>query len=197
MRIINVTQTKFIVKMKPMIVSIIKKVILLGFTTLAGACGDLQGDSNSQEGFPVPLPLEEIILTSSISYGPIERESAAYEMQTSAVISVPVNLTVLRGNSGVGFASLTINNRKFCYQGSALNESDINGESYFFRYEKVSPVSTCVVPDGGETVFDDEVEVNAGDRISFEIESPGCSVEEGTCVFTEARAVLNVVETRP
>ena len=157
------------------------------------ACGDFNDDS--REGYAISLPVREIVLTSSIDFEPARLEEGAYEIGFNATLSVPLELSVVQGNSGNGFASLTINNRKYCYQGNALDENDPGGSLYFFRYIKTNPLAVCSFQDGGDIAFEQRIDVSSGQTITLTIESPGCSLENGTCVFTEVRAVLDVVES--
>lgn len=170
------------------------KLTLTVYVFLAlSACGDFNDDN--REGYAISLPVSEIVLTSSIDFEPAELEEGVYEIGFNGTLNAPLELSVIQGNSGNGFASLTINNRKYCYQGNALDENDPGGSLYYFRYIKPNPLAVCSFPDGGDIAFEESIDVSSGQTITLTIESPGCSLENETCVFTEVRAVLNVVES--
>lgn len=174
------------------------KILLM---TIAGgfliSCGDFNGDNREGEGFPVPFPEREILLTASIEYEPaIERTSGEYELPRSQVLRLPLELPVEVGNAGNGFASIRVGQRKFCYQGGALLPGQTSS-LYLFRYEKLNPLSLCENEDGAEAVFPDQVGANAGEVVLLSIESPGCLFEANTCVYTEVQAFLEPAGSAP
>lgn len=188
------TQTKFIVKIKRMNKSVSVKAFLLVILLIGLlSCGDFNDDQRpNDEFYPTVLPISNFTLEASISFNPVEREQGSFEVPTNSTLIIPLELNVLSGNSGVGFASIKVNGRKFCFKGNAVDESDPSGTSYFFVYEKTNPVSICSITDGTEAEFNQRVDVDGGDEVLFEIEEAGCSLEADTCLSTVAEANFDV-----
>ena len=156
------------------------------------SCGDsIDADRND---ITLPIPVDEIELLAEIDFLPQESVPSEFTISFAAQLEIPQDLSVLRGNSGKGFASITADNRKFCYQGNAFTESQLGGDQYFLRFE-TEPFLQCVL--GGVTSFDPVVVLDSGDTILFQIEDPGCSIDAGTCIFTRARAAIEILETFP
>ena len=168
-------------------------LILAVSLLLVQACG-YQGDTERQ-GFTPPLPADTVTLESSLTFGPLERLPGEMVMDFAAIMEVPSELTVEQGNSGVGWASLRVGSRKFCYQGNAISERTGGGSLYFLRYEQDVFAISCAT--GGEIAFDPEVIVEEGSLIRLMIEDPGCSVEAGACSLIRVRATLPVLDTFP
>lgn len=159
---------------------------------LVVSCGDsIDAD---RRGVTLPLPSDEIQMLAEIDQPSQESNPSELTLSFSARIEMPQTLSVLRGNSGVGFASLSVNNQKFCYQGNALSESNIDGDEYFLRYETQTFLQ-CTL--GGVVSLNPVVTVQRGDRVQFQIEEAGCSIESASCLFTRAQAIIDILETFP
>lgn len=154
------------------------------------SCGDDSGDRD----FSIALPTDEITLVSTIDFEPIQRESGFYTVQSQGTFEIPALIEITRGNTGTGFASLVIGQRKYCYQGQAIDEREINDQGYFFLYQKENILTGCSGLDRGIAIFEPRVNVVSGDQIRLTIESGGCILEENTCIPTEAKVVLRRVD---
>lgn len=185
--IINVTQSQFIVKINTMAKSRIYEIILINLFFSFG-CGDPGNGAFN-------LPQTDLIVIAEMRFPPMERVSGETITNFTGRLRIPGELEVLRGNSGVGWAGLTIGDRKFCYQGNAISEQTGGGDFYFLRNEAFNVLAPCLLR--GEAMFETEAQVGAGDLVSLAIEEPGCSLEAGTCVSTQTRATLEILETMP
>ncbi|MCO4753434.1 MAG: hypothetical protein KC478_03080 [Bacteriovoracaceae bacterium] len=167
------------------------------WTVLSGlilflSCGEsIDPDRDSST---LPFAVDEIEMVATVDFSPLESTPREFQIGFPARLQAPQGLAVIRGNSGTGFTSLIIAERKFCYQGNAVSESTLGGNQYFLAFETDSFLDCSL---GGIASFDPEVEVRSGDTLRLEIETPGCSIEFETCIFTQVRAEIDILETLP
>lgn len=170
------------------------RTIFISFFFLCG-CGALLGGGGDDRELSAPLlPARDLILTTTMEHGPFETNEDVRVLDFAATLDIPLELKVIQGNSGVGWVGLRVGPRKFCYQGNAISERTGGGDLFFLRHE-TNIFSPCEIL--RELVLDPIVSIGANEIASMKVENPGCSIEAGTCVFTEVRAVLEVLETFP
>ena len=165
--------------------------VLCGLFLLLSCGESIDPDRDSST---LPFAVDEIELVATMDFGPFESAPREFRISFPALLRVPQGLTVIQGNSGNGLASVVIGDRKFCYQGSAFNERTAGGNQYFLKFETDTFLDCSL---GGVGSFDTEVEVNSGDVLKLEVETPGCSIEVGTCVFTQVKAEIDIIRTLP
>lgn len=78
-------------------------------------------------------------LTASRDYDPSVFNPATEELGPSA-IRLPEEIELVQGVAGTGFASLTLNDVKFCYQGTGINNSD---PGTAFKFKGIATGNEC------------------------------------------------------
>lgn len=165
------------------------KIKSLSLILLLAACGGKDHTSYTtyltEEAEALPA---DIVITASRTYSPSSWDSFERTSQVEGVFEVPKRLLVLEGNSGTGWASLIIGDRKFCYQGTAKSNSHTS-DVFELKREKSSLSEDCFGSSGNLTA-DREVSIWKDDKIKFEINGGGCGSK---CSETEALAVISFI----
>ena len=126
---------------------------------------------------------EEFSLVASRSYSPNEITDFNMTALSDATFLVPRVVDVKEGNAGVGWMSLTVGERKFCFRGNASNSLINDGDSFVLHSEKEHVDQQCRSREG-RIAYDQFLEVNRGDEVVMSILGGGCSTSAATCKTT-------------
>lgn len=170
------------------------KLIFLLLLTLLFSCGGSKkvgnnSDTSDAVNDTAPISATDIEISASRDYNPSSWNDFELQAAASANYSVPLELEVIAGNSGTGWASLYIGNRKFCYQENAPNNNTNNGTKFILIKEK-SNLSTECYQNQDNIAYNQQVNVSKEDSIRLSINGGGCGP---FCMFTEAHAVIELL----
>jgi hypothetical protein len=80
-------------------------------------------------------------------------------------------IMVLAGNAGTGWASIVINNIRYCFQGNAGNNNQL-GDRFELKYQKTNLSEQCYQGSNSPAVVD--ITLAIGTSIKMEIHGGGC-----------------------
>lgn len=126
----------------------------------------------------------DFTLSASRDYGPSSWNDDEKVAENTGNYLVPEEIEVIAGNSGTGWVTLVINDRKFCFQGNASNNSSMDGDKFVLKHEKSRLDREC--HESAYTIaHSPHIFITKGDELTFSINGGGCSELESTCVYTE------------
>lgn len=146
---------------------------------------DLDIDSDTPLS-PTPVFQPEVLLISaSRDYNPSHWNNYQGIASFDGIIKIPLTIDVTAGNSGTGWTTLQIQERKFCYQGVAMNNQTANGHLFVLKKEITNQQDSCHNSLSQIELIDRKVIINKGDQIILEVNGGGCSSVHGSCMYTE------------
>jgi hypothetical protein len=164
------------------------KTFLLLIIILLVSCGDRRETTIEPRR---DFSSGDITLKASRTYNPNNWFPANMTSSITGDFTMPsvINVQNEVGNAGTGWTSITVGDRKFCYQGDAASDVDTS-DQFFLIKEKNNILANCNDP-AGDITFDLIVIVEQGDLIKMELHGGGCSlINPITCQNTEIGAVL-------
>jgi hypothetical protein len=151
--------------------------------------GQMQGDSGESDQVGLPYNLT---LSASRDYYPSEFNDDSKILQSSAVVSIPRIIHTTYGNAGNGWVSLTIGNKRACYQGNA---KEAGGHSDTFTLKRFSRArhrhcraANRVSPSPGQ-----EVTASSGDQVVLSVTGSNCK-NRSVCRYVEIDVEIEVRE---
>lgn len=144
--------------------------------------------SDGKDGEDALAPKQTLTLKPSRDYDPSSFSPVSEDLG-AGVYSLPEELPLTTGVAGTGWASITLNNMRYCYQGDGVNNSNAGSK---FEYEgafelpgECFSASLSDEPLEGSSFFED---------MEFEAAVHGGGVSSGIRTFTEVEAVIEVRE---
>lgn len=124
-------------------------LVLVVFVALTGAVLSCKGPAgptgpqgpagsngaDGEDGLPQPPLFDFFDIEASRTYSPSTWDDGSLELG-QGIYALPNSLSVVVGNSGTGWASIILNEIRYCYQGGAASNSQ---ESDVFNYAGVVP----------------------------------------------------------
>lgn len=155
------------------------KLILLSL--IISSCGQNNGKFiYFKDNDPNLTEISEFTLLSSREYSPSNWVEDNLTHKGEYVYMVPTEVLLLTGNSGTGWMSLTMGNRKFCYQGNAQTVNDI-GDKFILVKEK-SDINESCLTQNLDISFNTQVTLKNNDQVKLRVDGGGCN---NNCFFTE------------
>ena len=77
------------------------------------------------------LEFKDVEIGASRTYNPSSWDNRTFEVE-KGFYELPLELEVLNGNSGTGWASVIVGDLRYCYQGNALNNNTL-GTSFSLK----------------------------------------------------------------
>ena len=159
-------------------------------------CGSKNSSGSAANDTSTTAPVtpvgEDFAITASRTYNPSSWSNGSYTASFPAFYRVPLQIQVISGNSGTGWSSLVVGDRKFCYQGNASNNHTPNGNLFMLKNERTS-VSTDCSSGSNIIVFDQNISLQSGTQISLSVNGGGCSNSAGACLNTQVSAVIEFI----
>lgn len=155
-------------------------LLILCLILLASACGKKRKSSPVADVIQAPIAVD-IVLSASRTYGPSSWSNGLLTAPATANYEVPERVDIDFGNSGTGWLSLVIGNRRFCFQGNASNNSTANGTAFLLIREKAVVTEDCHTNLHNQPA-NRIVQISQGTEIRLSIPGGGCS--SGACQDT-------------
>ena len=171
----------------------IRKIALIALVFTISSCDqDRQrtiiqsgGDGNGKSS----QALREISLNASRDYRPSSWNNYEDNAEQTGEFLIPEIISTIEGNTGTGWLSLAIGERKFCYQGDARNNNSGDGDSFIIKKEKTDLNEDCF-KNSNDQNYALEVLINEGDSVTLSVNGGGCG---SLCEYTEVVAKLSPV----
>lgn len=166
--------------------------MIIVFLTVLG-CGK-SADTEPQTQTATPAIQRDITFEASRGYNPSSWSNYTEEIVLDSRARVPIELIVTNnGNSGTGWASISTEDRKFCYQGNASNNNTSNGDKFVLVKEKTLLTEECFQANN-DAVYDSVIDLKSGQIINVSVHGGGCSNSRGTCLNTTVKGSIEIIE---
>lgn len=161
----------------------------VGATGPQGVAGTNGSDgADGQDGEDALTPVKTLTLQPSRDYDPSAFSPVSVDLG-AGIYKLPEELPLTAGVAGTGWASITLNGLRFCYQGDGKNNSDAGTAfEYAGAFElpgECFSASLSNEPLEGTSLFDD---------MEFDTEVHGGGVSAAIRTFTSVDAVITVRE---
>lgn len=129
-----------------------------------------------------------IHLIASRDYNPDTANSYKEHVGYNAFFRVPIEISVSEGQSGNGWLSLTLGDRKYCYQGNKVLGK--NGDK-FSLISEIEDINVVCSKNGLKDIFDAFVFLEKDDIIKLEVNGGGCG---SNCGYVRVEYELTPME---